>query len=60
VLTGVAVLSGSWLFIAIAAVVTIACVLAAIPIGAGEAIPRSELDRFEERLRETHRSLDAN
>jgi hypothetical protein len=35
------------------------CVVAAIPAGRGPAVPRSELDRIDERLREIQRSLDS-
>lgn len=64
VLLGLAVWSGIWWLILPAALVAIACVMACLPAHVGGApVYRREpeaLDEIADRLREVHRSLDAD
>lgn len=60
VFCGLAIWSGVWWLYVPLALLAVVCTLAAISVGAGPAVPPSELDPIESRLREIHRSLDAD
>lgn len=55
-----AIWSGIWWLYVPLALLAVACTFAAISVGAGPAVPPSELDPIESRLREIQRALDAD